>query len=163
VSKKAESIKKQLASLRQRAAAEGRDSDDFDLALIMGHFNDLSDTMTGMQMRIDVLMDQRDAAANELERLIEAVEELDEHHPLVEVMLHTVREREWAQMRGDGMLTAADMVEQFQQLFGDAISRDDAVVFTQWITGLRDDIREDAKRLLAHSIRSFLDGLDGVE
>lgn len=160
MSDKAKEIRNQLAAMRQRAAAEGRDSDDFDLALIIGQLDSLGDHMRGMQDRIEVLMDQRDDAIQDYDRLEEALELLDEDHPIVNQMLHLVRKREWAQMREDGMLTPADMVEQFQNLFGDAISRDDAVVLTQWITGLRDDIREDAKRLLAHSIRRFLDGVE---
>lgn len=156
----AQEIKRQLLALQQRAAAEGRNGDDFDLAMIIGQLDTLGDEMRGLRQRVEVLMDQRDEVGREYDRLVEAVDELDDNHPIVDRMMHLVRDKEWKLMRKEGMLTPADMVEQFQALFGESISRDDAVMFTRWVTGLSDDIREDAKRLLAESIRQFLDGVE---
>jgi len=96
----------------------------------------IADELFSLRDRVEMLTISRDAARREHDSLENAVMNLDEHHPLIAEMLHSIRQEEWADMRADGLLTPNEMVDELVDKL--PLTRKNAAGFVQWLTGDRE-------------------------
>lgn len=115
-----ERIRTALGFVFQRAAAEKRESDLVDLRTAFNALVNVEHRTTALQLRADEAAQALEYMVEEHGKLLGAVLDANEEHPLIEELAETIRREEWAAAAADGVLSPNEWAERLNTLTGNA-------------------------------------------